>query len=617
MVERALGVIPGACNVGETIDLFRRVIDGDERCGCGEPFSTCPFWSAVTARSVSLRDPVRRRRMTELQNAVIRQRYFPRMLATRRYEDGFGAMLAAYAAGYADIYAAIDLVASPSFIIDASKWPVQALALSVGEIDLRVVHLVRDPRGVAYSSSKTNVPRPHMTDGQDTMARRPVLVAAAQWTVTQTQVDLLRQRGIRTATLRYEDFVADPGASLGACLTALGLADAAQHAPGSTTLDLPASHGLSGNPSRFQLGPVRLRSDEAWREGLSAPSRVAVTALAAPMLLRPALRRAAALAPSTDAALRAAPVPVPDHWPGVAVVVPTRGRPDLVRETLRSIVAQDYQGEMDIVVVHDQEPEDQSLVELGAPNRPIRVISNERPQGLAGARNTGLAVTSAPLVASCDDDDQWHPEKLTAQVRMLSEDPDVLVMGSGIRLMLPGDVVTDWPARGDRISRETLLRNRVKELHSSTLLIRREVFAKAGEYDESLPHGYAEDYDWVLRASAVGAIGCVVRPLADINKRVQSWYQGRSNNTLDALIVFQERHPEIRTSRRGYARLLGQQAFIESTMGKRRTALGHAVQGLAQWPATPHVALAFAHLATGIEPQRFLQLARRFGRGLS
>ena len=122
------------------------------------------------------------------------------------------------------------------------------------------------------------------------------------------------------------------------------------------------------------------------------------------------------------------------------------------------------------------------------------------------------------FIATCDDDDVWHPGKLEAQIGRLLDQPDLLVVGSGIRLMLPDGRIITWPARAERISQRLLLRNRVKELHSSTLAMRRDVFAKAGLYDEEIPNGYAEDYDWILRAARVGRIGAVLTPLADITE---------------------------------------------------------------------------------------------------
>ena len=626
LVERAIGAVPRFCNVGEALDLFRQSLVNDERCGCGEPLSRCPFWQAVAGEAPVLADAARVARMTDIQQRIVRQRHLPRVLLTT--EGDFGSDLREYAEGYAEIYRAVASVSGAGRVVDASKWPVQALVLSVGGVDVRVVHVVRDPCGVVYSQGKEGVARPHDPQGA-TMDRRPVVSAAARWSLTHAQIGLLGRKGLPTSVVQYAHFVTDPAGVVGECLGELGIpvtsGDLGHLGPGRA--DLPQSHGISGNPSRFRSGEVLLRSDDEWRSELTPRQQHLVRALTGRQFSRLAGARRPAtttrppgrdMSASIDLdATPSAPSPATKEWPDVSVIVPTRGRPELVRDTLRGIVTQSYPGVLDVVVVHDQEPEDHELAHLGTERRSIRVTSNVHTPGLAGARNTGLDLTSSPLVASCDDDDVWHADKLVRQVSRLMAEPDLSVIGAGIRLMMPDDAVTEWPARSERISRETLLRNRVKELHSSTLVMRREVFAAAGRYDETLPHGYGEDYDWVLRAVAVGEVGCVIEPLADINKRVQSWYTGRSTNTLEALQVFLERHPEITTSRRGHARVLGQMSFVESTMGRRRDALGHAWQGLKAWPATPHVALAYGHIVTGVDPATLLKVARRFGRGLS
>ena len=194
---------------------------------------------------------------------------------------------------------------------------------------------------------------------------------------------------------------------------------------------------------------------------------------------------------------------------------------------------------------------------------------------------SGSTRVSGEFVASCDDDDTWHPTKIEKQVRRFRTDPDVIVLGTGIRLLLPGGKTADWQGRSDRISYQTLLRNRVKELHSSTLMMRRDAFAKAGGYDEGLPNGYAEDYDFVLRAARVGLIGVVREPLADIRKDGQSYYRGRAENTSVALRAFMAKHTDIASDRRGHARLLGQLAFAESSLGHRRVATTLALKSMA------------------------------------
>ena len=211
-------------------------------------------------------------------------------------------------------------------------------------------------------------------------------------------------------------------------------------------------------------------------------------------------------------------------------------------------------------------------------------MDNTHAPGLAGARNTGLELTSGEFVASCDDDDLWHPDKLQRQIDRLLSEPDLIAVGSGIRLLLPGKTL-ERPGRAERISYELLLRNRVKELHSSTLVMRREAFDKAGRYDEELPYGYSEDYDWVLRLARVGGVGLLAPPLADIRRNATSWYQGGSEKVAAGLEYLLAKHPDIAKSRRGHARLLGQIAFAQSALGQRGLALRLTPKALTRYPA--------------------------------
>ena len=81
-----------------------------------------------------------------------------------------------------------------------------------------------------------------------------------------------------------------------------------------------------------------------------------------------------------------------DGWPSVSVVVPTRDRPHLLVQALDSVRAQDYAGDLSVVVVFDGQPPDLSL-ETGGPV-PVRVMANESTPGLPGARNTGIRAGS-------------------------------------------------------------------------------------------------------------------------------------------------------------------------------------------------------------------------------
>ncbi len=105
-----------------------------------------------------------------------------------------------------------------------------------------------------------------------------------------------------------------------------------------------------------------------------------------------------------------------EGWPKVTAVLPTHDRPVLMRRALNSILAQDYPGELDVVVVFDQAEPDQGLARAGE-GRQVSVITNARKTGLAGARNSGILVASGAYIASCDDDDAWEVQSSVVRSR--------------------------------------------------------------------------------------------------------------------------------------------------------------------------------------------------------
>ena len=631
LLERVLGEIPGLANVGELIDLFRRTAPRGELCGCGLAFADCPFWTGVGKRAYGGWEEGEIAAVHRLQTRVARQRHMARLLALPLAGPGFRADVAEYGRYYAALYRAIADQAGAGYVVDASKWPVQALALARAGIEVRVIHLIRDVRGVAHSLSKQEVARPHAVAETDHMFGSLPVEAAARWLAIQSQTELLRRCGLPVTRIRYDDFVLQPRLAVETALADLGIFPSPPDLShiGDQRVVLGSSHGLSGNPSRFRNGEITLHADEAWRDRMSSRDRAVVTAVGLPLLLRYGWRVGGREggwggergAQDTRAPGREPPAGLagPDDrtWPPVTVIMPTRERPELVRESIASVVGQDYPGEIDVIIVHDREEPDEELIKLGTPRHSVRVVRNTHSPGLAGARNTGLDLTRAEYIATCDDDDTWHPAKLRLQISRLLAEPGLLAVGSGIRLLLPGGKSLDWRGRAAEVSYELLLRNRVKELHSSTLVMRREAFARAGRYDEELPNGYAEDYDWVLRMARAGRVGLIEHPLANIRKNATSWYRGRSENALPGLEYMLAKHPDFTASRRGHARMLGQIAFARSTLGQRGPAVRDAVKAMSLWPPSPYPYIALAQAVTGVNPEQMLRLARLFRRGMA
>ena len=100
-------------------------------------------------------------------------------------------------------------------------------------------------------------------------------------------------------------------------------------------------------------------------------------------------------------------------------------------------------------------------------------MTNERSPGLAGGRNSGILAGSAPLVAFCDDDDEWLPTKVEKQVAALLADPTAITAVTGIIVMYADSEVPRVP-RAEDMTLKQLVRNRVMEAHPSTVMVRRD-----------------------------------------------------------------------------------------------------------------------------------------------
>jgi hypothetical protein len=285
LLERVLGAVPGSVNAGELNAVFSRVSTQDQRCGCGEPFSRCEFWQAVGERAWGGWDEVTRR-MTQLQPRLVRQRFVPQ-LATGRGSATFRAELAEYLDAYERLYHAVAEVAGAEVVVDASKSTAQLVALRrIADLDLRVVNLVRDARGVAHSWTKADLRKPASQQGE-AMGTYPPARLAVLWAALQLESTVLGRSFENAARVRYEDLVARPRPTVRGLLADLGLPardDDLAHVD-EHSVRLGPSHGVAGSRSRFTAGDIELRLDDAWRSTLPAGARRVVTAVTLPQLV--------------------------------------------------------------------------------------------------------------------------------------------------------------------------------------------------------------------------------------------------------------------------------------------------------------------------------------------
>jgi UDP-N-acetylglucosamine transferase subunit ALG13 len=287
LVERMLAQMPDAVSVGELVHIWERAVRDDERCGCGDEFSACPFWQKVGQLAFGGWENVDVDEVLRLKALADRTRFVP-ALALPRLSARLRADVAAYTSYYAAIYAAVREISGCDVVVDSSKHASLAFALRwAHEIDLRVLHLVRDARGVAYSWSK-RVLRPEVVGDAQYMTQYSPAEVSVQWNAQNAAFGILDAIGVPVLRLRYEDVLTDPGAALRRLRRHAGLGerDDALDFLGGGVIDLDVDHTVAGNPMRFQTGHVRLRPDEEWRTELPRAHRRLVSALTLPLRLR-------------------------------------------------------------------------------------------------------------------------------------------------------------------------------------------------------------------------------------------------------------------------------------------------------------------------------------------
>lgn len=290
LLERLLGDLPGVETLGELVHLWERGLRDDERCGCGEPFSSCPFWRQVGDRAFGGWQRLDVGDVIALKQRVDRTRNVPRLglpvLAPSVRRD-----LRRYLDLYERVYAAAAEVHGSAVVVDSSKHASLAYCLRWSRvIDLRVVQVVRDSPAVAYSWTRT-VQRPEATGAAgdslgEFMPRYGLLKVVLRWTVDNSMFDLLRLLRVPVELLRYEDLVDRPAATLERLAVHAGLAPGTSGTLHGDRLQVQPGHTVAGNPMRFVTGELVLRPDDRWRRRYPALKQRLVRTLTAPLRSR-------------------------------------------------------------------------------------------------------------------------------------------------------------------------------------------------------------------------------------------------------------------------------------------------------------------------------------------
>lgn len=282
ILGNVLGEIEGFFHGGEFNFIWEHNLIGNRLCGCGAPFDKCEVWASVLALGGV--DRMDAHEMVRLQSLGTRTRHIPLMFFPQGQRI-LASRLREYMIWLEKLYRAVQETTGSRVIVDSSKLPSYGFVLGMTpNIDLYVVHLIRDPRAAAYSYLKE--PRPD-ADERTYMPRVNIVKSSLLWDIWNVSSEVLWRRSSgRYMRLRYEDFVEKPRRTVEDILGMLHEDTCRLPFVGERGVELGVSHTVSGNPNRFRTGPVQLRPDEEWSYRMGPREKTLVTLLTLPLLAR-------------------------------------------------------------------------------------------------------------------------------------------------------------------------------------------------------------------------------------------------------------------------------------------------------------------------------------------
>jgi glycosyltransferase involved in cell wall biosynthesis len=137
--------------------------------------------------------------------------------------------------------------------------------------------------------------------------------------------------------------------------------------------------------------------------------------------------------------------------PLVSIVLPFLNAERYLGEAVQSVLGQQL-ADWELILVDDGSTDRSALMarDLAAKDDKIRYVDHpgHENRGRSASRNLGVAHSTAPYIAFIDSDDVWMPEKLSEQVGLLENMPDVAMVAGSIKYWYSWDPAA---TRADRV----------------------------------------------------------------------------------------------------------------------------------------------------------------------
>jgi hypothetical protein len=285
ILDNVLGELPNFFSGGEINYLWQRGIIENSQCGCGVNFRDCNLWNNILTNAFGDLNVNNAFFMSRTFKSVIRTRYFPFLLYNWN-DKKFLSKLEKYLESLTTLYLSMTSVTGCEIIIDSSKYPTYGAILGLmPEVDLYMIHVVRDPRAVAYSWKRKKLW--DFSSHSRMMHRQNIIRTTFFWITWNFFFEILKSRlQSKYIFMRYEDFIKNPNQVVSEVFELLKCDGNYMQLVNNDNITLGTNHTVSGNPSRFNTGPVKLNQDNKWKYKMTIIDKLLVTLIAHPYLLK-------------------------------------------------------------------------------------------------------------------------------------------------------------------------------------------------------------------------------------------------------------------------------------------------------------------------------------------
>jgi hypothetical protein len=268
LLARLLGEADGFVNVGEALRwVFNtEMMSRETPCGCGSAVFNCPFWEDILSSIEN--SPIQK-----FSTKAIRIRYLPLLMfpiKLSKFQEKWEDLISTTEKLLEDIIVKSDA----RVIVDSSKNPANAYVLSnLPNVQLYIVHLIRDPRGVASSWSKR----------KSYLKAFPTTTVTWWWLSYNLSAEILRAYAKKFIVVRYEDFVQRPEKTLREIIRGIDETPAGTRFIKGDQVQFGIQHVIASNPDKLSSDRIKIRENQ-WQLPLSP--YILVSILTLPLLLR-------------------------------------------------------------------------------------------------------------------------------------------------------------------------------------------------------------------------------------------------------------------------------------------------------------------------------------------